>query len=404
MTAAPRLSVVVVSMGRPRALMRCLTALSQSLSCGFETIVVADAEGLAAARALPVAPRLRLLPQPVPNIAAARNAGIAAAAGEVIAFIDDDAVPEPTWVEALRAAFTDPLAIAATGPVLGRNGISLQWGRMASDGEGRDRWLPPDAAPAAGEVIKLHGTNMAVRRAALCDLGGFDPAFAFYLDDTDLARRLSALPGHSVFVEGAVVHHGFAASARRNADRLPLDLTDVGASSAVFLRKHAAADRVAPALDALREAQRRRLLRLARRRKLDAGAMRHLMETLEAGIAAGRDRCSARIDLPTDPGGFRPLRKTLPPEMTVLSGWRHRAARLRAAAGRLIAADRPCTVLIFEPTPRKLRVEFTDGGWWEHRGGLYGPADRCEHRLQLWRFEARVRAEFGRVSHLRGID
>ena len=144
MSDALRLSAVVVSAGRPRALDRCLTALSQMQTTRAEVIVVADPAGMAVAQRHSQAARLTILPQDRPNISAARNAGIAAAAAEIVAFIDDDAVPEPGWAAALLAAFADPAIAAATGPVIGRNGISLQWGRMAVDRQGRDRWLPAE--------------------------------------------------------------------------------------------------------------------------------------------------------------------------------------------------------------------------------------------------------------------
>ncbi|MCB2152739.1 MAG: glycosyltransferase, partial [Rhodobacteraceae bacterium] len=57
----------------------------------------------------------------------ARNLGLAAAAGEIVAFIDDDAVPEPRWLARLTAPFADPGIAAAGGFVVGRNGISFQW-------------------------------------------------------------------------------------------------------------------------------------------------------------------------------------------------------------------------------------------------------------------------------------
>lgn len=394
---APRLSVVVVSAGRPRALVRCLTALGQMRSTRFEVIVVADADGLAMARTLPFADRLVLLPQELANISAARNAGVAAAAGDVIGFIDDDAVPEPGWAEAIMAGFAVPDVAAVTGPVLGRNGISLQWGLMAVDRLGRDRWLPDGEGPGDGEALKLHGTNMAVRRDALTLTGGFDTGFRFYLDETDLTLRLEAVGARLVYLPGAVVHHGFAASARRDADRVPLDLQDIGASSALFLRKHAP-DQVEPALDQLITDQRARLLRLARRRRIGPVEMRNLMETLASGIAAGRDRDSdTPMPLRTS-RVFQPLRTEVPPPMQRLDGWRHGAAALRRTAAETLARGTPVALMLIEPTPRKHRVEFTEGGWWEQRGGLFGPSDRDGKRLQAWRYSSRVVAEWARQS------
>jgi len=60
---------------------------------------------------------------------------------------------------------------------------------------------------------------MAVRRSVLADLGGFDPRFRFYLDETDLNLRLAARGLYTALVPLAQVHHGFHASARRRKDR-----------------------------------------------------------------------------------------------------------------------------------------------------------------------------------------
>ncbi|NKX45116.1 glycosyltransferase family 2 protein [Roseicyclus persicicus] len=392
---APRLSVVVVSAGRPRALARCLTALGQLRSTRVEAIVVADAPGLAVARAHPLADRLVLLPQGEENISAARNAGIAAAAGEVVAFVDDDAVPEPGWAEAILAGFDDPQVMAATGPVIGRNGFSLQWGRMAVDATGRDRWLAADETPGPAEAPKLHGTNMALRRDCVTRTGGFDTGFRFYLDETDLALRLHRAGDRMAWLPGAVVHHGFAASRRRTEDRVPLDLFDVGASTALFLRKHAP-DALEPALSQLEADQRARLLRLARRRRLGAREMRALMESLAAGIAEGRGRDSAVPALSPSDRPFLPLRRDLPPAMAGLHGWRHRAGALRAEAAARVAEGQPVALVLLDPTPRKHRLSFTEGGWWEQMGGLYGPSDRAGPRLQPWRYRSRTAAELRR--------
>lgn len=393
----PRLSVVVVSAGRARALVRCLTALDQMRSTQTEVIVVADADGLAVAQNLPFSQRLVLIPQDDPNISAARNAGVAQAAGDVVGFIDDDAVPEPGWADAVLAAFANPDVGAITGPVLGRNGISLQWGVMAVDRLGQDRWLADGDRPGDGAALKLHGTNMAFRRGVLTLTGGFDTGFRFYLDETDLALRLTDAGVGLAYVPNAVVHHGFAASARRNADRIPLDLFDIGASTALFLRKHAP-ERAESALDQLVGDQRARLMRLARRRKIGPDEIRHLMETLASGIGAGRDRVSDAPTLAPTRRAFQPMRDTAPPPIQRLDGWAHQAPRLRQKAAEIVARGQPVALMLLEPTPRKHRVEFTQGGWWEQRGGLFGPSDRSGARLQLWRYSSRVAAENARQS------
>ena len=102
MTDLP-VSVVIVSRGRPQSLARTLTGISQLQYWNFEVVVVADPEGIASAAALPFSDDLKLVPFDTPNISAARNLGLRHAAGEIIAFIDDDAVPEPMWLRHLVA-------------------------------------------------------------------------------------------------------------------------------------------------------------------------------------------------------------------------------------------------------------------------------------------------------------
>jgi GT2 family glycosyltransferase len=393
----------VVSAGRPDALRRCLLGLHQQALPGLEVVVVADAEGQAAVRSLPVRGALKLLPQHRPNISAARNAGIKAAAGEIVAFIDDDAVPEPTWHAAVLDAFADPDLAAMTGPVLGRNGISLQWGPLAVNGLAQDIKIDPVGPVRDGYHRKLQGTNMAFRRHALEQLGGFDEAFAFYLDDTDMALRLGQSGLQSAWVPGAVVHHGFEASARRTRDRVPLSLHDIGASSVVFLRKHAPSESHDPALHATTAAQSERLLRLARTRALDARGMRRLMDSLRDGMEDGRSRNSHVPTISAAPSDFEAFRIDAPPPPAVLAGRWFQLARLRADAATLVAQGQPVSLFAFEPTPRKHKVRFTDGGWWEQTGGLYGPSDRDGMRFQFSSFSARLIAEKGRISAIRGI-
>ena len=84
-------SVIVVSRGRPESLTLCLTGLSRQFHDTYEVIVVADPAGMAAVARLPFADEIKTVPFDEANIAAARNRGLAVAAGEVVAFIDDDA-------------------------------------------------------------------------------------------------------------------------------------------------------------------------------------------------------------------------------------------------------------------------------------------------------------------------
>lgn len=283
MTGALTVSVVIVSRDRPEALRRCLLGLSQQFFHPFEVVVVADPAGMEAVANLPPAEAAKRVPFDEPNISAARNLGIAAAAGEIVAFIDDDAVPEPTWLQYLTAPFARPEVDAAGGFVRGRNGISWQSRASWVDRAGQPHPLdvPQEAVallPGSPQrAIKTEGTNMAFRRAWLAENGGFDPRYRFFLDETDVNMRLAATGAMTALVPLAQVHHGFAASARRTADRVPRDLTEIGASWAIFLSRYCPEPDRDEAWAEARAKERRRLLQHMVDGSLEPGDVKRLL-------------------------------------------------------------------------------------------------------------------------------
>ena len=233
-------SVIVVSRHRSSWLARCIKAVRQLDHPAFECVIVADRDSLSQVDS----DGLKTVAFDDANIAAARNAGISAAAGDVCAFVDDDAVPEPMWLHHHQAALDATGAEASLGYVRGRNGISFQSQVAFVDAEAEthakrfDGDAPFVPKPPLGQAAKLVGTNMAIRRATLARMAGFDPALRFFLDDTDLSLRLASAGGRIAAAPLAQVHHGFAASERRTGMRAPLDLFDIGRSSAIFFRRH----------------------------------------------------------------------------------------------------------------------------------------------------------------------
>jgi glucosyl-dolichyl phosphate glucuronosyltransferase len=148
------------------------------------------------------------------GLSGARNTAIAAAGGDVLAFLDDDAVAEPEWLERLLAGYDDPRVLAAGGAVLPR------WDA------GRPPAFPPEfdwvvgctyrgMPEAAGPVRNVIGANMSFRRDVLAAVGGFREdvgrvgAVPIGCEETELCLRARRrFPDGVVLYEPrAVVHH-----------------------------------------------------------------------------------------------------------------------------------------------------------------------------------------------------
>jgi len=390
-------------------LVRCLTGLGQLFYEAFEIIVVADPAGMQAVTDMGWHTRVKLVAFDEANISAARNAGIGVAAGEIIAFIDDDAVPEPSWLDHLSAVFDDPQIVAAGGYVRGRNGISFQYrgATVSPTGEEITLDMPGDAPftpdPPEGHAVKTMGTNCAFRRQNMALVGGLDPVFRFFHDETDLNMRLRKGGGRTAIVPLAQVHHGYAPSVRRGADRAPLSLFEVGASSMVFLRKHAPEGEYEGALARLRAEQRKRLLRHMVGGGLEPRDVKRLMVSLDAGIAEGARRpLSPLMPISMATAPFLPFQKSQASRGSICIGGRswsrrrlHRQALAHVKAGEVVSVFR------FSPTALYHNVRFTKDGYWLQKGGLFGRANRTESVIKLTSFRARLSREWQRVAGLR---
>jgi GT2 family glycosyltransferase len=232
-----------------------------------EILVVDNAPGSGATLTLVSErfPSARYLVEPVPGLDFARNRALESASGEILAFLDDDAVAAPGWAEALRRVFeNDPRVAVCTGRIeplgVGSPGERLfEANGGFSRGTERIR-LPDDAgrplhgrrAPLIAWAISVGcGCSYAVRRDVARALGGFDealdlgPALPGGGDHDLLWRALGA--GHAVVYEpSALVRHEHRRDVGAVGDQI------VGHQRAVlaFLAKHlVSADRgMRPAL------------------------------------------------------------------------------------------------------------------------------------------------------------
>lgn len=402
-------SVIIVSRERPNALARCLLGVFQLKHPNYEVVVVADQTGIDAVSKLPWSDQIKIVEFGKANISKARNAGLEVASGEIVAFIDDDAVPEPSWLMRLTEPFNDPTVSATGGYVRGRNGISFQWRASSVDTAGRKRPLHVPSrnsmvfSPPECQAVKTEGTNCAFRREVLAALGGFDPNYAFYLDETDVNMRL-AVSGHcTAIVPLAQVHHGYFASKRRTSTRVPHTLFDIGRSTAIFHRKYADPLDARMAWRAEQIEQRKRLLRLMQIGAIEPPDVLKLLRTLVKGHAEGAKL--TLVDLTPIVQSGEPFKRV--PQDTfqhrVLSGriWQRR--RLRKEAKKLVLGNVRITLILLSPTTLFHRVRYSNYGYWEQIGGVFGKSSRNQPVFQFYSFKSRVKDEVSRVDLFREL-
>lgn len=214
-------TVVVCTAGeRPIPLARCLASLARLEDDAFEVVLVDNARVASVVTAALADGHAGVcyVHEPRPGQNAARNRGIAAAKGEVVAFVDDDCEVDSGWLASIRRALDDPTVACATGRV-----------RPAKLDEPTERWFEevfsfdrgPDARRFArrepGPFLRYPGQlgtgcNMAFRRSVFDLVGGFDEAIEVGTPiggggDLDMFARVLDAGVVAVYEPSALVFH-----------------------------------------------------------------------------------------------------------------------------------------------------------------------------------------------------
>lgn len=204
----PFISVVVCTYNGAKTLDECLRRVTALSYPNFEVIVINDGstdDTPTIAARYPC----RLVSTPNGGLSAARNRGAAEARGEIIAYLDDDAAPDPHWLHHLGHAFRTTAHAAIGGP----NVIPPEHGAV----EACVDWAPGGAQHVllTDEIAEhIPGCNTAVRKACFNAVGGFDPVFRAAGDDVDFCWRIQDRGWTIGFAPGAVVWHHRRGSVR----------------------------------------------------------------------------------------------------------------------------------------------------------------------------------------------
>ncbi len=191
--------IIAVKNGLPWLHEQLQALQSQRCSAGWE-IVVADngsTDGTAEVvlRYAATDPRIHLMDaSSVKGPAAARNAGVGKASGDILAFCDADDVVHPGWVESWLGALEDADVAAGRNDTWTLNGPTTQRPTVPR---------PPPQGRQFGFLDAAGSGNMAVRRAAFEAVGGFDEEL-FVGEDTDLCWRLQ-LAGYRFTIGSGVI-------------------------------------------------------------------------------------------------------------------------------------------------------------------------------------------------------
>ena len=241
-------SVVINTYNRARYLQDCLVSLSQQTYPDFEVIVVDGPSTDHTGHILSQwGARIKAFQTKHRNLAVSRNIGIDACQGDVVAFIDDDAVAYPNWLSALAQTYRDNWSdtnfAGCGGFVLDHTGRKYQSQYLMCNrlGQNSNRIIDLQeffSYPNSFWIPYNMGTNCSFRLSHLKEVGGFDEEYAWFYDETDVAQRLTDFGFHLTTNPKAVVLHRYAPSHLRDPERIPRTSFVTARSFAYFVMRN----------------------------------------------------------------------------------------------------------------------------------------------------------------------
>jgi GT2 family glycosyltransferase len=197
----PRISAVICSHNGARTIRDCLEGLLDLEYPDYEVIVVDDGSTDTTAK-IASEYEVRLISTENRGLSNARNTGMEAATGEIVAYLDDDTCPDPHWLTYLAANFLRSEHAGIGGPNIAPPGDGMV-AECVANAPGN----PVHVLLCDREAEHIPGCNMAFRKDHLQAVGGFDPRFCVAGDDADLCWRLRERGWTLGFSPAAMVWH-----------------------------------------------------------------------------------------------------------------------------------------------------------------------------------------------------
>lgn len=211
-----KLSVVIVTYNRYRDLKECLDSVFNLADQPYEVIVVDSCSTDDTDKVKECYP-IRFISIPERSMVSARNVGITAAQGDIVAFLDDDVVVDKTWSKYIIKPYQDNNVGGVGGRVITYGKTKKHYvkvknrevGRVFSNGLVLGNFDTPLTHPV--EVDCLFGCNMSFRRDLLLEAGGFDENYKgnCFREETDCCIRIKKLGYTLIYQPKALVWHKF---------------------------------------------------------------------------------------------------------------------------------------------------------------------------------------------------
>jgi GT2 family glycosyltransferase len=230
LVCAPKVSVVIASYNADRTLKACLESLGKLNYPDYEVVLVDDGSTDTTPQLAAQFPRVRYFRHGKNlGLSVARNTGIAAAEGEIIAFTDADCRADEDWLYYLVGDLLDCEFAGMGGPnLLPPEDFAVASAVMVSPGG------PAHVMLNDREAEHIPGCNMAFYKSALVEIGGFDPTFRKAGDDVDICWRLQQAGMKIGFSPAAFVWH----YRRSNIAAYLKQQRGYGEAEALLVRKH----------------------------------------------------------------------------------------------------------------------------------------------------------------------